>query len=78
MLASLYAFFSHSPKRHIVFEKLAETLQSKGLKILKNVTTCWISMLSPAVRVMNEYKVMLVKISLYSDNWKIPPIWDSF
>jgi hypothetical protein len=66
MLVSLYAFFSHSPKRHIEFQKLAKTLQSKGLKILKNVTTHWISMLSPAVRVINEYKVLLVKMQLDS------------
>ena len=41
-------------------------MQAKGLKILKNVKTRWISMLSPAVRVMNEYRVLLVKMSLDS------------
>jgi hypothetical protein len=39
MLASLYVFFAHSPKRHLEFIKLAEVMQSKGLKILKNITT---------------------------------------
>jgi hypothetical protein len=62
MLASLYSYFAHSPKQHLEFVNLAEVMQSKGLTILKNVTTRWISMLSLAVRVMNEYKVLLVKM----------------
>jgi len=41
-------------------------MQAKGVKILKNVQTSWISMLSPAVRVMNEYRVLLVKMSVDS------------
>jgi hypothetical protein len=53
LLASVYAFF-------------AEVMQSKGLKILKNITTWWISMLAPTVRVMNEYKVLLVKMAMDS------------
>jgi hypothetical protein len=60
LLQSLYAYFNKSPKQHLQFVKLTEVLQSKGLKILKNVKTRWISILSPAVRVMNEYKVLLV------------------
>ena len=39
MLASLFAFFAHSPKCHVEFVKLAEVMKSKGLKILKNITT---------------------------------------
>ena len=66
MLQNLYAFFAHSPKRHLEFIKLAELMQAKGLKILKNVKTHWLNMLSPAVRVMNEYRVLLVKMSLDS------------
>lgn len=62
MLQSLHAFFAHSPKRHLEFQKLAEVLHSKGLKILKNIKTRWISMLSPAVRVMNKYRVLFVKM----------------
>ena len=41
-------------------------MQSKGLKILKNIKTRWISMLSPSVRVMNEYRPLLVKMWLDS------------
>ncbi|KAG0594802.1 hypothetical protein M758_UG111100 [Ceratodon purpureus] len=66
MLTSLHAFFVKSPKRHLEFVKLAELMQSKGLKILKNIKTWWIAMLSPAVRVMSEYLPQLVKMSLDS------------
>jgi hypothetical protein len=37
MLASLYSYFVHSIKQHLEFVKLVEVMQSKGLKILKNV-----------------------------------------
>ena len=62
MLAALYNFFTHSPKRHVEFVKLAEVMETKGLKILQNVKTRWISMLAPTVRVMNEYRTLLVKM----------------
>ncbi|KAG0572981.1 hypothetical protein KC19_VG138700 [Ceratodon purpureus] len=61
MLASLFRFFSKSPKRHREYQALAEHMNSKGLKILRNVKTRWISMLSPALRIMNEYNVLVVK-----------------
>ena len=66
MLMSLHAFFAKSPKRHLEFVKLAELMHSKGLKILKNIKTRWISMLSPSVRVMSEYRPLLVKMYLDS------------
>jgi hypothetical protein len=63
MLQRLYNFFAHSPKKHLEYVKLAEVMETKGLKILKNIKTQWISMLSLAIRVMNKYKTLLVKIS---------------
>lgn len=62
MLQSLYAYFSHSLKRHLEFVKLAEVMATMGLKILKNNNTRWLSMLSLAVRVMNENITSLVKM----------------
>jgi hypothetical protein len=44
------------------FLKLAEVMETKGLKILRNIKTRWISMLGPSVRVMNEYHTLLVKM----------------
>jgi hypothetical protein len=61
-LADLYSYFCKSPKKHIKFYKLVEVIETKGLKILRNIKTMWISMLSPAIRAMNEYKTLLVKM----------------
>jgi hypothetical protein len=47
LIQSLYAFFAHSPKKFVKFQKLAKLLQTKGNKFLYNVKTCWITMLSP-------------------------------
>jgi hypothetical protein len=44
------------------FLKLAEVMETKGLKILRNIKTQWISMLSPVVRIMNEYQTLIIKM----------------
>jgi hypothetical protein len=62
LLKKLHSYFSKSPKYHLKLEKLAELLQSKGGKILNNVTTRWISMLSQLKRVLSEYRVFIVKM----------------
>jgi len=41
-----------------------ELMATKGNKIIWNVKTRWISMLSPTKRVMVEYKTLLMKITL--------------
>ncbi len=66
MLQTLHSYFAHSPKRHLEFTKLAELMQIKGNKILQNVKTKWISMLSLAKKVMAKYKTLLVKVALDS------------
>ncbi len=60
----LYFYFTHSPKRHLEFIKITKLMATKGNKIFRNVKTRWISMLSPAKRVMVEYKTILVKMTL--------------
>jgi hypothetical protein len=47
MLQSLYAFFSQYPKKFLKFFNLVKTLETKGLKLMHNIKTHWISMLSP-------------------------------
>ena len=42
--------------------KLAEVMEIKGLKILRQVKTRWLSMLSPSIQVMNEYRMLVVKM----------------
>jgi hypothetical protein len=62
MLQDNYSFFCKSPKKHAAFVKLAEFLESKGNKILRNFKTQWMSMLAPTIQVMNEYRPLLVKM----------------
>ncbi len=52
LLQTLHAYFAHFPKQHLEFTKFAKIMEMKGNKILRNVKTQWISMLSPTNRVM--------------------------
>jgi hypothetical protein len=51
-MLNMYDYFNHSPKKNLEFQKLAQTLKTKGNKILKNVKTRWMSMLDPLKRIM--------------------------
>jgi hypothetical protein len=42
MLGDLHGCFCKSPKKHTEFVKLAEILETKGLRILRNIKTRWI------------------------------------
>jgi hypothetical protein len=53
----------HSPKRCNKFQKLAEIVETSGIKILQNVTTRWISILEPLKHVLGEYKTLIVKMA---------------
>lgn len=48
LLASIYTYYIQSPKRHLECTKLVEIIESRGLKILRNIQTQWISMLAPS------------------------------
>lgn len=61
---SLYLYFCRNYKRHSELQKLADLMETKGLKLLRNVETQWISMRSPAQRIMDEYKTLLVKMGV--------------
>jgi len=39
-------------------------METKGNRILKNVETQWISMQSPATRILEEYQTLIVKMGL--------------
>ncbi len=43
---------------------LAKTLETKGLKLLQNIKTCWISMLSTLKCVLGKYKSFVVKMHI--------------
>jgi hypothetical protein len=45
-------------------------LESKGNKLLKNIKTQWISMLSPCKRVFAKYKLMVMKMAKDSGHFE--------
>ncbi len=64
LLKSIYIYFSFSPKKHLEYCKLDIFLEIKGNKVLKNVKTRWISMLSPTKKVLKEYESLVVKVNV--------------
>jgi hypothetical protein len=79
MLESLYGFFLHSPKKLLEFENLAKTLETKGLKLLCNNKTCWISMFNLLKHVFGEYKSLIVKMHMDAPKNKlVTKNWDIF
>jgi hypothetical protein len=62
---AMYNYFKQSSKKHLEFQKLANLVETKGLSILRNVKTRWISLLEPLKRVLGEYKTLIVK--MYED-----------
>jgi hypothetical protein len=58
----MYVYSFHYPKEQLEHVKLAKVLQTKGLKILCNVRTQWISMLAPNKHVLTQYKSLVVKM----------------
>jgi hypothetical protein len=54
LLQAMYAFFFHSPKKYLEFQKLCEMLMEKRNKLLQNVKTRWINMLYPMQQVMGQ------------------------
>lgn len=65
VLNATNAYFSHSPKRYVEFNKLVELIETKGLKLLKSIKTCWVSLTKPFVRLLVEYETLMYK--LYCD-----------
>jgi hypothetical protein len=57
------------------FVNLAKTLETKALKLLRNIKTCWISMLSLLKCVLGEYKSLVVKMHI--DALKIKLVRDN-
>jgi hypothetical protein len=58
----MYNFYLDSLKHHLEICKLAKLLKLKAFKILKNVKTQWISMLSPTKQNFTKYKSMVVNM----------------
>jgi hypothetical protein len=59
----MYTYYNHSLKRHLERTKLAKVIESRGLKILRNIEIQWISMLAPFKRLVFEYRFVVMKMS---------------
>jgi hypothetical protein len=62
LLMKSHAYFNHSPKKVTEFRSLAQLLDTKGLKLLKNVKTRWMSCHSPMRRLLSEWKSVMAKM----------------
>ena len=60
-----HAYFAHSSKKYAEFHSLALLMETKGLKLLKNVCTRWCSLISPLRRVLAEYPALMA--IMYAD-----------
>jgi hypothetical protein len=67
LLQSSYQYFCKSSKCHLEFTKLATIMETKGPKLLRNVKTKWISMLSLSKWVIAKYKTLLMKMAINMD-----------
>ena len=64
LFQSVYSYFCCSHKRTSELQKLADLMETKAKKMLRNVETRWISMRSPAQRILSEYKVLVAKMGV--------------
>ena len=63
VLTVTYAYFKHSPKRFAEFRQLAELTETKGLRMLRNVETRWVSLIEPLRRLLSEYRSLIYKMT---------------
>jgi len=62
VIQKTHAYFNKSPKRFCEYQKLAEDMETRGLKPLLQVTTRWVSLLEPLRRLLADYRTLLAKI----------------
>ena len=62
------AYFKHSPKSHLEFVKLVDVMETKGLKLLTNMKTRWVSLIEPLRHIIQEYRVLLAKMKADIDS----------
>jgi len=63
-------YFAHSPKKYATFCTLVFLLDTKDLRLPKNVTTHWMSLIAPLKRLMSEYRSVIAKMNVDSKNEK--------
>jgi hypothetical protein len=70
LLKVAHSYFAYSPKKFAEFHSLAQTMETKGLKLFKNVPTRWISLIEPLRRLLAEYRSVIAKMSVDAHNKK--------
>lgn len=64
-------YFADSSKKKFEFYTLVLLLDTKSLRLLKNVTTCWMSLIDSSLKhLVSEYKSIIGKMNLNSKNKK--------
>jgi len=66
LIQNHHTYFFHSPKRHLELIRLTNMMETKGLKMLKNVKTRWISLLCSVWIILSKYMPLLAK--MFMDN----------
>ncbi len=63
MFVFFYVHLLQLVPRYLERTKLAKVIESRGLKILRNIQTQWISLLAPSKRLVSGYKYIVMKMS---------------
>jgi hypothetical protein len=66
LLQSIYIFFYKPPKSHLKLIKLAQIMETKGNKLLRNIKFQWIGVLNLLKHVLEKYYHLLMKIEIDS------------
>lgn len=66
LLQSIYIFFYKPPKSHLKLIKLAQIVETKGNKLLRNIKFQWIVVLNLLKHVLEKYYHLLMKIEIDS------------
>lgn len=62
LFQSVYFYFCRSHKQHSELQKLADLIETKANKMVRNVDTRWIFIRSPAQRIKSEYNTLFMKM----------------
>jgi len=70
LLQTCHKYFASSPKKLVEFHCLAQGMDTKGLKLLKNVATRWVSLIDPLKRLLSKYCTVVAKMNIDTNNMK--------
>jgi hypothetical protein len=68
LIQNHHTYFFHSPKKHLELTRLTNMMETKGLKMFKNVKTQWISLLYLLWIILSKYMPFLAKMFVDSSS----------